>query len=152
ADHGYSPAGLGDPDGLLPARIAPISELGALFRETDYAVLTLPATPSTERIVGAPAIRSLPRHAVLINVARGKILDEEALCAAPRDGALRGAVLDVATAEPIPPNSPLWHVPNLVLTPHVSAIQDAERWWDLVAGLMGENLARYAAGRELLNI
>jgi phosphoglycerate dehydrogenase-like enzyme len=150
-DRGYAPAGLGDPDGLIPARIAAISELGELFAESDYAVLTLPSTPSTERIVGGQAISSLPRHAVLINVARGKILDEEALCAALRDGALRGAVLDVATVEPIPPTSPLWQAPNLVLTPHVSAIQDPVGWWDLVAGLMSENLARYAAGRELLN-
>jgi phosphoglycerate dehydrogenase-like enzyme len=151
-DRGYSPPGLGDSEGRIPARIAPISELSELFCQSDYAVLTLPATPSTERIVSARAIRSLPRHAVLINVARGKILDEEALCAALRDGALRGAVLDVATAEPIPSNSLLWQVPNLVLTPHVSAIQDPEGWWDLVAGLMKENLARFAAGRELLNI
>ncbi|SRR6266567_2755598 len=152
ADRGFSPPGLGDPDGRIPVRIAPISELSELFRQSDYAVLTLPSTPSTERVVSAQAIRSLPGHAVLINVARGRILDEEALCAALRDGALRGAVLDVATTEPIPRGSLLWQVPNLVLTPHVSAIQDPEGWWDLVAGLMTENLARYAAGRELLNI
>jgi phosphoglycerate dehydrogenase-like enzyme len=151
-DRGYAPPGLGDPEGTIPARIAPISELNELFAASDVAVLTLPYTPLTERIIGAQAIRSLPRHALLINVARGKILDEEALGAALRDGALGGAVLDVASAEPIPPTSPLWQVPNLVLTPHVSAIQDPERWWDLVAGLMRENLARFADGRELLNI
>jgi phosphoglycerate dehydrogenase-like enzyme len=151
-DRGYSPPGLGDPEGRIPSRIAPISELSELLRESDYAVLTLPSTPATVRIVGAQAIRSLPRHALLINVARGRTLDEEALCAALRDGALGGAVLDVATAEPIPPTAHLWQVPNLVLTPHVSAIQDPQRWWDLVAGLMSENLARYAAGRELLNV
>src|SRR5207248_2369620 len=111
-----------------------------------------PSTPSTERIIDAQALQSLPRHAVLINVARGKILDEEALCEALGNGALRGAALDVATDEPLPPMSPLWRVPNLVLTPHVSGIQDPEKLWDLVEGLMSENLARYAAGCELLNV
>ncbi len=151
-DYGYSPPGLGDPDGRLPAQFAPVSELCELFRESDYAVLTLPSTPATQRIVGISAIHSLPPHAVLINVARGEILDEEALCEALRDGALRAAVLDVAREEPVPPDSSLWKVPNLILTPHVSAIQEPEGWWDLVAGLMRENVARYAAGRELLNL
>jgi phosphoglycerate dehydrogenase-like enzyme len=63
ADRGYSPPGLGDPDGTIPSRIAPLSDLADLFRETDYAVLTLPFTPATERVVGEQAIRSLPRCA-----------------------------------------------------------------------------------------
>jgi len=89
---------------------------------------------------------------VLINVARGRVLDEGALMDALQRGAIRGAVLDVATVEPVAADSPLWRVPNLVLTPHVSAINDPKGWWDLVAGLMHENLARYAARRELLNV
>lgn len=151
-DRGYSPPGLGDPDGRIPARIGALSDLCDMFRESQYAVLTLPSTPATERAVDAHALRSLPPHAVLINVARGPILDEAALCIALREGALRGAALDVATNEPVAADSPLWEVPNLVLTPHVSAIQEPDGWWDLVAGLMSENLARFAAGRELLNI
>jgi phosphoglycerate dehydrogenase-like enzyme len=58
----------------------------------------------------------------------------------------------VATVEPVSPGAPLWGAPNLLLTPHVSAIQDPGGWWDLVAGLMSENLARYATGRALLNV
>jgi phosphoglycerate dehydrogenase-like enzyme len=151
-DIGYAPPGIGDPDGSIPARIAPILELPKLFSESDFAVLTLPSTPATRRVVGAYAMESLPRHAVLINVARGQILDEEALCAALRGGRMRGAALDVATHEPVLPGSPLWEVPNLVLTPHISPVQEREAWWDLVAGLMHENLARYATGRQLLNV
>ena len=152
SDRGYAPAGLGDPEGTIPERIVRTSELGQLFAESDFAVLTLPYTPATDRIVGAAAIAALPPRAVLINVARGRVLDEGALEDALRRGAIRGAALDVATVEPVPGDSPLWGVPNLVLTPHISAINDPKGWWDLVAGLMRENLARYAAGRELLNV
>lgn len=152
ADRGYTPAGLGDVDGSIPERIVATKQLGELFAESDFAVLTLPYTPATDRIVDAAAIAALPSYAVLINVARGRVLDEVALADALRRGSIRGAVLDVATVEPVPSDSPLWQVPNLVLTPHVSAINDPRGWWDLVAELMRENLARYAAQRELLNV
>jgi phosphoglycerate dehydrogenase-like enzyme len=152
ADRGYTPAGLGDPDGSIPERIAATGELRPLFAESDFAVLTLPYTPKTDRVVDAAAIAALPPRAVLVNVARGRVLDEDALRIALERGALRGAVLDVATAEPVSPDAALWGAPNLVLTPHVSAIQDPQGWWELVAGLMSENLARYASGRGLLNV
>jgi phosphoglycerate dehydrogenase-like enzyme len=151
-DRGYTPAGLGDADGSIPERIVATEQLGELFAESDFAVLTLPHTSATDRIVDAAAIASLPPRAVLINVARGRVLDELALGDALRRCAIRGAALDVATVEPVAADSPLWRVPNLVLTPHISAINDPKGWWDLVAGLMRENLARYAARRELLNI
>lgn len=151
-DRGYTPAGLGDPDGNIPERIAGTGELQTLFAESDFAVLTLPYTPKTDRLVDAAAIAALPPRAVLVNVARGRVLDEDAVRAALQRGALRGAVLDVAAVEPVLPDAPLWSAPNLVLTPHVSAIQDPRGWWDLVAGLMSENLARYARGRALLNV
>ena len=150
-DRGYTPTGLGDVDGSIPERIVATKQLGELFAESDFAVLTLPYTQATDKVVDAAAIAALPSRAVLINVARGRVLDEDALADALRGGAIRGAVLDVATAEPVPADSPLWRVPNLVLTPHVSAINDPKGWWRLVADLMGENLARYAARRELLN-
>jgi len=152
ADRGYTPAGLGDPEGTIPERTVSTSELRQVFSESDFAALALPFTPATDRIVDAAAIAALPPRAVLINVGRGRVLDEGALVEALRSGAIRGAALDVATVEPVPADSPLWGVPNLVLTPHVSAINDPTGWWNLVAGLMRENLARYAAQRELLNV
>lgn len=151
-DPGYTPPGTGDPEGRLPERFGDISQLEEFFSRSDYAVLTLPSTPRTERIVGRAAIGALPRHAVLVNIARGRILDEEALGDALRRGDIRGAALDVAWTEPLPATSPLWEVPNLVLTPHVSGISDPDRFWDLVIPLMTENITRYAAGRELLNV
>ena len=152
ADRGYTPAGLGDVDGSIPERIVAKKQLGEVFAESDFAVLTLPYTPATDRIVDAAAIAALSSRAVLINVARGRVLDEGALADALQRRAIRGAALDVATVEPVPADSPLWRAPNLVLTPHVSAINDPQGWWGLVEGLMRENLARYAARRELLNV
>lgn len=128
ADRGYTPPGVGDPDGTIPERIVRTSALSELFAESDFAVLALPYTPATDRIVDAAAIAALPPHAVLINVARGRVLDEDALAHALRRGAIRGAALDVATVEPVPSDSPLWGVSNLVLTPHVSAINDPKGW------------------------
>jgi lactate dehydrogenase-like 2-hydroxyacid dehydrogenase len=127
ADRGYSPPGLGDPDGTIPSRIAPLSDLADLFREPDYAVLTLPFMPATERVVDEQAIRSLPPHAVLINIVRGRILDEVALCAALHDGALGGAVLDVATTEHVPPASPLWEASEP--RAHAARVRDPGARW-----------------------
>src|SRR5436190_1433431 len=107
-DPGFSLPGLGDPEGSIPARTGVLADVTEFFAESDYAVLTLPATPATERIIGRAAIAALPRHAVLVNVARGKMLDETALSDALSRGSLRGAVLDVAVAEPLPNDSPLW--------------------------------------------
>jgi phosphoglycerate dehydrogenase-like enzyme len=151
ADAGYSPPGVGDPTGRIPAEVVSPDEIPRCFAESDYVALTLPWTPATDRIVGRKAISALPRDAILVNVARGKIIDEEALVEALSNGSIRGAVLDVATSEPVPPESPLWHVPNLVLTPHVSGNNPVGQWVALAA-LMAENLRRYATGRELINV
>ena len=151
-DPGFSLPGVGDPDGAIPARTGGLADVASFFTESDYAVLTLPATPTTEQIIDRSTIAALPPHAVLVNVARGKILDEAALSDALSRGTLRGAVLDVAITEPLSQDSPLWQVPNLVLTPHISAINDPVGWWDLVVVLMTENLGRYAAGRDLVNV
>jgi phosphoglycerate dehydrogenase-like enzyme len=151
-DRGYSPPGLGDPDGSIPERFAATRDLKDLFAQSDFVALVLPFTPSTERVVDAAAIAALPKDAVLINVGRGRVLDEDALRDALERGAIRGAVLDVATTEPVPPDSPLWRTPRLVLTPHISPVNDPRGFWNLVAGLMSENLARYSAQRELLNV
>ena len=151
-DTGYAVPGVGDPDGVIPERVVGIDGIAQCFAASDYAVLTLPSTPATDRVVDRAALSALPAHAVLINVARGRVLDEDALIDALRHGSIRGAVLDVASTEPVPPDSPWWDVPNLVLTPHISAVNDPPGWWDLVGALVFENLTRYAAGTPLLNI
>jgi phosphoglycerate dehydrogenase-like enzyme len=151
-DLGYAAPGVGDPDGVIPERMVGTAEIATCFAQSDYVVLAMPLTKSTDRIIDRTALMALPKHAVLINVGRGKVLDEDALIDRLRRGGIRGAVLDVASIEPVPTDSTWWDVPNLVLTPHVSAINDPVGWWNLVAGLMVENLSRYAGSRELVNV
>ena len=87
---------------------------------SDFVVLALPLTPSTEDIFDAERLARVKPGAWLINVARGRLVNEQALVRALHDGPLGGAVLDTFREEPLPPDSPLWGVPNLIATPHTS--------------------------------
>ncbi|MFH1573651.1 MAG: D-2-hydroxyacid dehydrogenase [Acidobacteriota bacterium] len=95
-------------------------ELPGFLKEADFVVLTLPATPATKDLVGRAFFQAMQRTAYLINICRGAVLDEEALVEALRSGQIAGAVLDVMKEEPLPPESPLWDCPNLIVTPHIS--------------------------------
>ncbi|MBO0982640.1 NAD(P)-dependent oxidoreductase [Rathayibacter sp. SD072] len=96
------------------------AELPALLEQTDVLISLLPASPETDKALGADLLERLPRHAVFVNVGRGATVDEEALVAALRAGRLRVAALDVTRAEPLPVDSELWSAPNLLLTPHAA--------------------------------
>ncbi len=101
-------------------------------------------------MVGAAALGRMRSEAVLINVARGGLVDQEALVEALREGRIRGAALDVFTSEPLPPESPLWDLPNVLITPHVSAV--TSRYWERETELITENLRRYLEGVPLVNV
>lgn len=101
-------------------RILDMSELDVLLRESDILVITASLNSSTRNLLGLEQFRMMNRDAVLVNVARGAILDEDALVHALNAGWIRGAILDVTTEEPLPPENPLWDAPNLLLTPHIS--------------------------------
>jgi phosphoglycerate dehydrogenase-like enzyme len=116
----------------------------------DYVVISLPSTPTTRGLLGPDQIKGMKRGAVLTNVARGDIVDEDALATALRAGVLRGAGLDVFREEPLPSASPLWDLPNVLITPHVSAT--TPRFWVREVELIRDNIARYAAGRALRNV
>ncbi len=124
--------------------------LRRLLAESDYVALTVPATPETTGLISAGQFALMKATAVLINVARGSIVDETALIEALRSGRLRGAGLDVFAKEPLSPESPLWSMPNVLITPHVSAVSPA--YWRRETDLIVENLRRYIEGRELLNV
>ncbi|MGH7466081.1 MAG: NAD(P)-dependent oxidoreductase, partial [Longimicrobiales bacterium] len=113
-------------------------------------VLSVPATPQTRGMIGDRELARMRSGAVLINVARGSVLDETALLDALRSGHLRGAGLDVFASEPLPPDSPLWQLPNVLITPHVSAT--TPRFWEREGELILDNVERYLAGRELRNV
>ena len=121
-----------------------------LLEGADFVVVALPSTPATRDLLDATAISRMKKNAVLINVARGDIVDENALVDALRAGHLRGAGLDVFRTEPLPPASPLWDLPNVLITPHVSAT--TPRFWIREVELIRENVARYLAGRGLRNV
>src|SRR5581483_5448846 len=110
-------------EGPLPPGVAHAvgpEGLDEVLAAADVLVITLPLTESTRGLLGARELARLPSGAVLINVARGAIVDEPAMIAALRSGALGGAGLDVFTTEPLPPESPLWDLPNVIVTPHSS--------------------------------
>lgn len=117
----------------------------------DVVVLTAPFTPGTDQLLSADRLARLPRHAILVNVARGALVDEEALARMLADGRLRGAVLDVFREEPLAPSSPLWQLRSALITPHVSPVSPG-RFWPRQQGLLLDNWRRYHAGAPLRNV
>jgi phosphoglycerate dehydrogenase-like enzyme len=121
-----------------------------LLAESDVVVLAAPHTPETKRLIARTELDRIKRGAFLINIARGKLVDDEAVIAALRDGRLGGAALDVFSEEPLDPASPYWDLPNVIVTPHTSgAMQD---YWTPLVALFADNLRRFERGETLRNI
>ena len=140
-----SPMRPGDP----VDEMQPLAALPGLLPRCDWLVLACPLTDETRRLVNATTIGLLPKGARIVNVARGGIADQQALTDALRNGHLGGAYLDVFEKEPLPPDSPLWDLPNVIVTPHnASASAGNER---RAAEVFFANLARWARGETLLN-
>jgi phosphoglycerate dehydrogenase-like enzyme len=123
---------------------------GRLLAESDFLVIAAPETSETRGKLDADALARMKTTAVLINLSRGSLVVENALVDALREGRLRGAGLDVFREEPLPGDHPLWTLPNVVLTPHVSAV--TRGFWRRQTDLILENLRRYLAGEALLNL
>jgi len=126
------------------------AQIDEVFRHADYVVLAAPITASTKAIVNADRMALMKPDACLINVGRGALLDEAALTTALREKNIGGAALDVFPKEPLAPDSPLWEVPNLLITPHTAALTD--KLWERHYALFSENLRRYLAGQPLLAV
>jgi phosphoglycerate dehydrogenase-like enzyme len=139
----------GNGDSTHAERILPVSQLNEALPHADYAVISAPETSETKRLIGAEQIARMKRGARLINIARGSLLDEAPLMNALQSGALGGAALDVTGMEPLPPQSPLWHTPNLFITPHASAI--SERLWLRETELFLKLLGEWFEGKPLSN-
>ncbi len=125
-------------------------DLEQVLKGSDYVVITVPSTAETEGMIGAGELALMKEGAVLINVARGSIVDETALVEALEAGAIRGAGLDVYQEEPLPPSSPLWGLDNVCLTPHIGGV--SPRFWERETELIIENARRYIAGEPMLNV
>jgi phosphoglycerate dehydrogenase-like enzyme len=130
--------------------VGPPEELAALLPRADVVVICVPLTKETEKLFDAKALGLMKPGAYLVNVARGKVVDTAALVAALQAGRLGGACLDVTDPEPLPKESPLWTMKNVVLTPHVAS--DAELTDERSWAVFKENLRRFAAGEKLENI
>lgn len=121
-----------------------------LWGTIDHVVLAAPATPEIRHMINAESLAALPDHAWVVNIARGPLVDEEALYRALADGQIAGAALDVTDPEPPADDHPLWSLPNVIITPHVA--NPASGPTRELAPWVAENLRRFAAGEELLSV
>jgi phosphoglycerate dehydrogenase-like enzyme len=148
-DTGYIPEGQGDIAGDLIHRLYPPQALQSMLKECDFVVITVPLTRETRHTIGAPELAALKPTASLIDISRGGVVDQTALVAALRERKFAGAALDVYEEEPLPPEHPLWKLPNVILTPHIAGI--TPHYDQRAANLFAENLTRYLAGLPLYN-
>ena len=148
----YILAGTGDPEGVLPDHIfSPGQELEFLAA-LDYLILAMPHTQQTTGLISVRELQTLPRTAFLLNPARGPIIDEQALLTALREGWIAGAALDTHFAYPLPPEHPLWRMPNVLLTPHIAGAERNTAFPVRMGDLFLQNVERFLAGRPLLNL
>jgi glyoxylate/hydroxypyruvate reductase A len=135
------------PDGV---RVIGRSAMDEALPEMDAVVLCCPLTPETRGLFDARRLRLLPRGAIVVNIARGPVIDEDAMAGALADGHLGGACLDVFAVEPLPPGSPLWGMSNVIVSPHSASTVENEN--ALIADLFCDNLRRWLDGQPLRNV
>ena len=124
--------------------------LPGILGRADYVVASLPLTARTRASINEAAFRAMKRSAIFVNVGRGKTVDEAALTRALQEGWIGAAALDVFEQEPLPAASPLWDLPNVLVSPHMGS--DTERYMDRMTEILYDNLVRYAEGRPLRNV
>lgn len=140
---------LGAPTGF--ARVVGLSGLGDELPQADVVVLAAPATERTRGVMTRERLERLPRRAIFVNVARGTLVDEEALADLLAAGRLRGAMLDVTAREPLASESRLWQLRSALITPHVSAVSPGA-FWEREMTLFVENWRRYVGNEPLHNV
>jgi phosphoglycerate dehydrogenase-like enzyme len=126
------------------------SDLHYLLAESDYVVLAVPLTPDSTRLIGENELRAMKPSAVLVNIARGAVIDEPVLIRAMKERWIAGAALDVFETEPLPSDSELWGLDNVLVTPHISG--GTPRYMERAVGLFCDNLRRYVDGQPLRNV
>ncbi len=133
----------------LAARLYPSKAMSAMLKECDFVVVATPLTPETKGLVSAKAFDAMKESALLVDVSRGGVTNHDALLTALDKGRLAGAALDVFPEEPLPADSPLWELPNIIISPHVAGLSPhyAQRGF----ALLKENLRRYLNDEELFN-
>jgi phosphoglycerate dehydrogenase-like enzyme len=138
------------PDGTLADEQLPPERLGDMLARAEWVVLAAPQTAATENLIGARELEQMRRDAVLVNLGRGALVDEPALIATIERGRIAGAALDVTVDEPLPADSPLWTMPNVIVSPHISGL--SADMWERAMDMFVEHVHAYQAGRPLPNL
>jgi phosphoglycerate dehydrogenase-like enzyme len=146
---GYVVPELAQLPGTAPDALYSIDHLYVVLPQCDYVVLVVPSTPATHHLIGMSELKLMKSDAVLVNVARGTVVDEKALIRALDEGWIGGAALDVFETEPLPSESPLWRMHNVLISPHLSGWNP--RYDERSVELFTTNLRRYLAGDPLIN-
>jgi phosphoglycerate dehydrogenase-like enzyme len=128
----------------------PREQLPVLLAESDFVALALPFTRKTDKMIGEREFKSMKPTAYLVNVGRGRTVDEDTLICALEEGWIAGAGLDVFNNEPLPEDSKLWELPNVFFSPHVAGRLD--NYFEVTTNLFCENLKRYVNGKKLINV
>lgn len=148
----YSVPGTGDPEGVLPDRVFSPVKKREFLEGLDFLIMAIPQTPDTEGLLGEAELRMLPRHAFLLNPARGPLIQEQPLIQALQEGWISGAALDTHYYYPLPSDHPLWKLPNVILTPHISGSSASPRFLERVWDIFMQNVHRIKRGEPLLNV
>ena len=149
-DRGYRLKELGDPSADLAERLYPPQAVASMAALCDFLVIAAPLTPETRGMIDRRVFEALKPTAYLVDLSRGGLVDHAALVDALSEKKLAGAMLDVFPAEPLPDGSPLWEMPNVLLSPHIAG--SSGDYYERATELFGENLRRYLSDQPLLNL
>ncbi len=149
-DTGFQFPDVGDPEGTLPHRYYTFDQLPTMLKECDIIVAAVPLTAETKAMFNAEAFQNMKDSAFFVNIARGDVCDEAALIYALEQKLIAGAALDVFQQEPLPSTSPLWEMPNVLMSPHNSGV--TPQYNERAAAIFEENLRRYLAEQPMYNL
>jgi phosphoglycerate dehydrogenase-like enzyme len=147
----YSVTGTGDPEGVLPDKVFLMEEKEAFLKGLDFLIIAMPQTDTNAGIVGEAELRMLKPTAYLLNPARGPLIEEKALIKALEQKWIAGAALDTHYYYPMPADHPLWKMPNVILTPHISGSSLSPKFLERVWDIFIQNIERLHNGKHLLN-
>ncbi len=147
----YAVPGTGDPEGIIPDKVFQAGEEPGFLGGLDFLIVALPLTRMTEGLIGRRELQALPRHAYVLNPARGPIIKEDALILALKEGWIAGAALDTHYHYPMPQDHPLWRFPNVIFTPHIAGSSLSPKFIPRLWEIFTLNLERFERGQSLLN-
>lgn len=147
----YGVEGTGDPEGVLPDRVFLMNEKEVFLKSLDFLIIAMPQTDSNQGIVSEAELKLLKKSAYLLNPARGPLIEEQALIKALQNNWIAGAALDTHYYYPMPPSHPLWGMPNVIMTPHISGSSLSPKFLERVWDIFVQNVQRLQNSANLLN-